>query len=133
MATDLDLNINNNSYNYRTSAGAGVSNSLSATDKAADREELKSSKGASTYASRDDEYLGKAPKKADANKIMLNFKSHENYQLVSAKSEMEDVDVEKAMSDMKKDFILSQYKYFVNIGDDGNLGTDLDGTVKIKK
>ena len=37
-------------------------------------------------------------------------------------------DVSKALTDMKKDEVLEQYKFFV---DSPNLGTDTDGTVRI--
>ena len=40
----------------------------------------------------------------------------------------EDINVSKALTDMKKDEVLEQYKFFV---DSPNLGTDTDGTVRI--
>ena len=39
-----------------------------------------------------------------------------------------DINVSKALTDMKKDEVLEQYKFFV---DSPNLGTDTDGTVRI--
>lgn len=58
----------------------------------------------------------------------FDFSKKEDFQLVGARNKLEDVDVEKGISDMKKETVLDQYKYFVN---PMNLGTDQDGTVKI--
>ena len=45
-----------------------------------------------------------------------------------ATRDYEDINVSKALTDMKKDEVLEQYKFFV---DSPNLGTDTDGTVRI--
>ena len=45
-----------------------------------------------------------------------------------ATRDYEDINVGKALSDMKKDAVLDKYKFFV---DSPNLGTDNDGTVRI--
>jgi hypothetical protein len=60
----------------------------------------------------------------------FDFKKHNGFQLVGATSYIEDMDVKKAISDMKKDAVLDQYKFFVN---SNNLGTDQDGTVRVIK
>ena len=45
---------------------------------------------------------------------------------------MEDVDIKKAVSDMEKDQVLDQYKFFIGTAQKmqkmPNLGTDADGT-----
>ena len=38
-------------------------------------------------------------------------------------------DIDKAIDDMKKEVVLEQYTYFV---EPANLGTDADGTVRLK-
>ena len=49
---------------------------------------------------------------------------------------MEDVDIKKAVSDMEKDQVLDQYKFFIGTAQKmkkmPNLGTDADGTVTLK-
>ena len=48
----------------------------------------------------------------------------------------EDVDIKKAVSDMEKDQVLDQYKFFIGTAQKmqkmPNLGTDADGTVTLK-
>lgn len=50
------------------------------------------------------------------------------FNLEGATKDYEDINVSKALTDMKKDEVLEQYKFFV---DSPNLGTDTDGTVRI--
>ncbi len=44
----------------------------------------------------------------------FNLKKGSGFNLIGANSKMEDIDVEKAMSDIKKDSVLDRYKFFVN-------------------
>lgn len=60
--------------------------------------------------------------------LVFDFKKDNEYNLVGASSKLEDLDVEKALSDMKKDNVLSQYRFFVK--PTTGLGTDGDGTVR---
>ncbi len=71
----------------------------------------------------------KAPKVSNPNDFTFDFRKNNPYNLVGATSPVEDIDVEKAVSDMKKEVVLDQYKFFVG---DANLGTDADGTVRLK-
>lgn len=71
----------------------------------------------------------RAPKVSDPNDFTFDFRKNNTYNLVGATSAVEDMDVEKAVSDMKKDVVLNQYKFFVG---NTNLGTDADGTVRLK-
>lgn len=73
--------------------------------------------------------LVRAPKVSDPNDFTFDFRKNNTYNLVGATSAVEDMDVEKAVSDMKKDVVLNQYKFFVG---NTNLGTDADGTVRLK-
>lgn len=59
-------------------------------------------------------------------KFSFDFKRDNEYNLIGAKSEIEDLDVEKALSDMKKDSVLDQYKFFVK----SSLVSNEDGSVK---
>lgn len=70
-----------------------------------------------------------APKTSEPSQFTFDFKKSNPFHLIAATSPVEDIDVEKALSEMKKDAVLEPYKYFVN---PANLGTDQDGTVRIK-
>ena len=59
-----------------------------------------------------------APKFSDPEKL-FNIKKNNGF---------ED-DIDKAIDDMKKEVVLEQYTYFV---EPANLGTDADGTVRLK-
>jgi len=59
-------------------------------------------------------------------KITFDFKKNNEFNLVAAQSKVEDLDVDKALSDMKKDSVLDQYKFFVK----STLGSDADGSVR---
>lgn len=64
------------------------------------------------------------------NRFVFDFKKHNEYNLVGATSKMEDLDIDKALSDMKKDSVLDQYKFFVK----STLISNEDGSVRqIKK
>lgn len=71
----------------------------------------------------------KAPKASNPEDFTFDFKKNNSYNLVAATSPVDDIDVEKAVSEMNKDEVLNQYKFFVG---HTNLGTDADGTVRLK-
>lgn len=54
-----------------------------------------------------------AAKNADLENISLKFNSGEDYGYIGMDSDIEMLDMQKAISDMKKDSILWQYQYFV--------------------
>lgn len=78
----------------------------------------------------------KAPAHSDPKEFTFDFASGSRFNLVAATSSMEDVDIRKAVSDMEKDSVLSQYRFFVGSTPQmqgvPNLGTDADGTVTLK-
>ena len=80
-------------------------------------------------SSVEEDNSAKAPKVSNPNDFTFDFRKNNSYNLVGATSAVEDMDVEKAVSDMKKDVVLDQYKFFVG---PANLGTDADGTVRLK-
>ena len=69
-----------------------------------------------------------APKHSDPADFTFDFKKEKKFNLEGATRDYEDINVSKALTDMKKDEVLEQYKFFV---DSPNLGTDTDGTVRI--
>lgn len=70
----------------------------------------------------------KAPLHSNPNDFTFDFSKKNNYNLVAASNDIEDVDINRVVSDMKQDDVLSRYRYFVG---GPNLGTDSDGTVRI--
>lgn len=50
---------------------------------------------------------------ADVREISLTFNAGEDYGYIGKDSNIEDLDMQKAISDMKKDQVLQQYQYFV--------------------
>lgn len=63
-----------------------------------------------------------AGKIADLENISLKFNTGEDYDYIGKDSDIEQLDMQKAISDMKKDSILQQYQYFV--GSSQNLMTE---------
>ena len=70
----------------------------------------------------------KAPKYSDPADFSFDFRKEKRFNLEGATRDYEDINVSKAISEMKKDSVLDKYKFFV---DTPNLGTDSDGTVRI--
>ena len=68
----------------------------------------------------------KPSRTGNLEKITFDFKKNNEFNLVGAQSKAEDLDVVKALSDMKKDSVLDQYKFFVK----SSLGSDADGSVR---
>lgn len=54
-----------------------------------------------------------AAKNADLENISLKFNNGEDYGYIGMDSDIEKLDMQKAISDMKRDSILWQYQYFV--------------------
>lgn len=63
-----------------------------------------------------------AGKNADLENISIKFNTGEDYGYIGKDSDIEQLDMQKAISDMKKDSILQQYQYFV--GSSQNLMTE---------
>ena len=54
-----------------------------------------------------------ASKSADLENISLKFNAGEDYEYIGKDKELANLDIHKAISDMKKDSVLQQYQYFV--------------------
>lgn len=67
---------------------------------------------------------------ADLENISLNFNTGNDYSYIGSESEIGDMDMQKAISDMHKDKILEDYQYFVGSAQD-QLSND-DGKVFLK-
>lgn len=64
----------------------------------------------------------------DLEKISLKFNKEESFAYIGKDSDLDQLDVQKAISDMKRDQILQGYQYFVGHAD-GLLENSQDGTV----
>ncbi|MGN0244554.1 MAG: hypothetical protein ACI4DK_01155 [Lachnospiraceae bacterium] len=72
---------------------------------------------------------------ADLENISLNFNTGDTYDYIGRDSDLSLLDVDQVLSDMKKDSVLDQYRYFV--GDISNVnaakeGLEGDGIVIMK-
>lgn len=70
---------------------------------------------------------------ADVHELSLSFNINEDYSYIGQDSDIESLDIQKAISDMKKDQVLQQYQYFVGSAEDlfsGN--SEKDGNVFLK-
>lgn len=72
-------------------------------------------------------------KMADLDNISLNFNAGDDYSYIGSDFEIEKLDIQKAISDMKKDKILEDYQFFVG-DNEGMTNTfeDEDGSVFLK-
>lgn len=50
---------------------------------------------------------------ADLENISLTFNKEESYDYLGSESNLADLDMQKAISDMKRDSVLQEYQYFV--------------------
>lgn len=66
-------------------------------------------------------------KTADLSNLSLTFHKEETFDYIGSESKLADLDVQKAVSDMKKDSILQEYQYFV--GNSRNVLEMEDGIV----
>lgn len=70
---------------------------------------------------------------ADLENISLTFNTGDDYSFLGSEFSIEDLDMEKAISDMKKDGIIQDYNYFVGSSDmSGNGFESEDGRVFLK-
>lgn len=70
---------------------------------------------------------------ADLDNISLTFNTGDDYSYIGSEFAIEDLDMEKAISDMRKDKILEDYQYFVgNSSDIKPVDGNADGTVVLK-
>ncbi|MCQ2080604.1 MAG: hypothetical protein MJZ11_03035 [Lachnospiraceae bacterium] len=62
--------------------------------------------------------------------VSLTFNKEDSFDYIGTEAPIEKLDMQQAISDMKKDNILKEYNYFV--GSSKNLYQDADGAVIIK-
>ncbi|MDD6797896.1 MAG: hypothetical protein PUE71_06375 [Clostridia bacterium] len=116
------------SNNVDSNAAAVAQGNVKGTDA---QEQAKDSVNMPKTDAEDDtgnELLRRRRPSESINNLVFDFKKDNDFNLVGASSKLEDLDVEKALSDMQKDSVLSQYRFFVKPSE--GLGTDSDGTVR---
>lgn len=76
-----------------------------------------------------------AGKITDLEDISLTFRKNDDFGYIGQDASLQSLDVQKAMSDMKKDQVLEQYQYFIGSAQDiissGGMSTE-DGSVILK-
>lgn len=80
-----------------------------------------------------EEVLPARPGITDVNELSLTFNAGEDFGYIGKDSDIGALDMQKAISDMKKDQVLQQYQYFVGKSDDlFSLKASEDGLVFLK-
>lgn len=70
---------------------------------------------------------------ADLDDISINFNKNDDYSYLGSESDINGLDMQKAISDMRKDKILEDYQYFVGSSQDVlNSVNNEDGKVFLK-
>ncbi len=69
-------------------------------------------------------------KNADLENISLTFNKEDTYDYIGSRSGLATLDMQQAISDMKKDSVLQEYQYFV--GSSQSFMSSADGTVILK-
>lgn len=57
--------------------------------------------------------VNEASRTADLENVSINFNSKDDYSYIGSESDLGNLDMQKAISDMRKDQVLEQYQYFV--------------------
>ena len=111
---------------YRTSEIPTVS-----TEEVRQQDALKEQQNLSVPENNDSQQLQPVEdhrsRTADLENISLTFNKEETYGYIGSESGLANLDMQKAISDMKKDEILQGYQYFV--GSAGSLFQSEDGIV----
>lgn len=85
----------------------------------------------SVEASSKDGVSSSVSKVANLQDISLTFNKENDFGYIGSDSDLGKLDMDKAISDMKKDSVLEQYQYFV--GNQGmNILSSMDGSVVMK-
>lgn len=74
-----------------------------------------------------------AGKSADLENISLKFNTGEDYGYIGKDSDIEKLDIQKAISDMKKDSVLQQYQYFVGSAQNLVAGSETEDGMVVPK
>jgi len=75
----------------------------------------------------------KAGKSADLENISLKFNTGDDYAYIGKDRDIEQLDIQKAVSDMKKDSVLQRYQYFVGSSQDLMNGNATEDGIVIPK
>lgn len=70
------------------------------------------------------------PRSVDPNEVSLTFNKGEDFSYIGKDNDINNLDMEKAISDMRQDSILQEYQYFV--GNSNNVFQSEDGVVLAK-
>ena len=83
--------------------------------------------------STEPEQIYRSSRIADLENLSLKFKNEDSFDYIANVSSLDNLDMQKAISDMRKDQVLQRYQYFV--GNSSNLftgQTSEDGVVILK-
>lgn len=70
------------------------------------------------------------PRATDPNSVSLTFNKNDDFSRIGSDKDINNLDMQKAISDMRQDSILQEYNYFV--GSSSNVFSSEDGVVLAK-
>jgi len=101
--------------NYRTPQIPSYKGNVDSVQKANQVDDLPVKENAEPV--KEEKSLGTASvkiKNIDVNDVSLKFNAKDDFSYLGRDVDIENLDMQKAVSDMQKDGILKQYQYFVN-------------------
>lgn len=80
----------------------------------------------------EEEELSAARKNVNPNELSIGINRGKDYSYIGRDSDLRNLDMQKAISDMKQDTVLQDYNYFVGSARNGNIYQSEDGVVRLK-
>lgn len=109
---------------------SGQTEQLRKPDEGRDRENVSGVRDDAEAFAIGKERENKARPLADLENISLKFNRTESFDYIGSDSSLDNLDMQKAISDMQKDQILQSYQYFVgDLSDFMGVQSSEDGTV----
>lgn len=130
---NIGLNLNNFNSSYGMSRIPVVRpEDVAAQDSNKKAQESGINSGSQSPAREIEQVISRAPKTANLEDVSLTFNKEDSFDNIGADADIRSLDMTKAISDMKRDSILSDYQTFVGPSTDQMLSNLEDGIVLLK-
>ena len=94
------------------------------------QETVKTPEDLSPIITIEEQQIDNRARSVDPNEVSLTFNKNDDFSNIGADKELQTLDIQKAISDMKQDSIFREYQYFV--GSTSNVFQSEDGKVLAK-
>ncbi len=94
------------------------------------QETVKTPEDLSPIITIEEQQIDNRARSVDPNEVSLTFNKNDDFSNIGADKELQTLDIQKAISDMKQDSIFREYQYFV--GSASNVFQSEDGKVLAK-